>query len=133
MDSNPAQTTKPTFEDVRQLFKKWRKERQQRSPVPEDLWVSAINLFPEYSISAISKDLRLQYSALKKRVNALRSEHVPESLTSHAFIELGLQTPISAAECIMETESRDGSKMKINIKGGGGVDPLDFFRIFLGR
>jgi hypothetical protein len=133
MDTKLAPTTKPTFEDVRQLFEKWRKERQQRSPVPEDLWVSAINLFPEYSISAISKDLRLQYSALKKRVKALRSDHVPESLTSHDFIELGLQTPISAAECIMETESGDGSKMKISIKGVGGVDPLDFFRIFLGR
>ena len=133
MDTKPAPTTKPTFEDVRQLFEKWRKERQQRSPIPEDLWVSAINLFPEYPISAISKDLRLHYSTLKDRVNVLRSGLVTESATSHAFIELGLQTPISAAECIMETESGDGSKMKINIKGGGGVDPLDFFRIFLGR
>lgn len=66
----------PNLEQVQQLFESWRQPRNKRTRIPQNLWEAAVTLSEEYSIYHLSKALRVNHSALKKRVS---SSHTPES------------------------------------------------------
>ena len=57
-----------SLSEVKEQFKTWRKTRKNPRPIPEKLWVAAVSLTANHSISQISKELVVDYSALKKRV-----------------------------------------------------------------
>jgi hypothetical protein len=133
MDQQFIPTTKPTIEDVRQRFEHWRESRKHRTPIPESLWEGAISLCADHSIYRISRSLRLDYNALKRRVCYSHSENLSESVTSSAFVELDLKASLPEAECLVEREDKDGAKMKMHIKGRLCLDPLEFMKVFLGQ
>jgi hypothetical protein len=58
-------TPRPTISEVKEQFKTWRKTRKSPRPIPEELWAAAVSLTADHSISQISKELVLDYSALK--------------------------------------------------------------------
>ncbi|WP_153306384.1 hypothetical protein [Desulfopila sp. IMCC35006] len=47
--------------EVKTKFAAWRKKKQDRKPIPEQLWDSAVSLVRRYSIYKISKALDLCY------------------------------------------------------------------------
>jgi hypothetical protein len=133
MDQQFIPTAKPTIEDIHQRFEHWRESRKHRTPIPESLWESAVSLCTGHSIYKISRSLRLDYNALKKRVYYSHPESLPESVTSSAFVELDLKASLPEAECLVEREDKDGVKMKMHIKGRLCLDPLEFMKAFLGQ
>ena len=128
MDQQFIPTAKPTIEDVRQRFEQWRESRKQRAPIPERLWESAASLCAAHSIYKISRSLRLDYNALKRRVCYSHPESLPESVASSAFVELDLKASAPEVECLVEREDKDGLKMKMHIKGRLCLDPLEFMK-----
>jgi len=54
-------------------------------------------------------------------------------VTASAFVELDLKASLPAAECLMEMEDKEGTKMKMHIKGRLCFDPLEFMKVFLGQ
>ena len=122
-----------TLDQVCQQFEYWRQTREKRCPIPEQLWHAAESLYPEHSLYHISKALRLNYTDLKQRIEQKQSAFIPPSIHSTEFIELNVNSPIPPAECIVEMEDPYGSKMRIHVKGGAGLDLLELGRIFLGR
>lgn len=133
MNQQYITTAQTTLEDVRHLFEQWREGRKHRTPIPEELWAKAASLSVNHSIHKISRSLRLNHSALMKRVCSSRTEDLPDPpqrMTSHAFIELGMKASIPDAEYIMVREDLNGSKMKMHIKGNTGIDPLCLIRAF---
>ena len=56
------------LEGLRQRFERWRGTRKVRSRIPEPLWASAVKLATRYGIHRTAKALRVDYYALKKRV-----------------------------------------------------------------
>ena len=133
MDQQFIPTAKPIFEEVRQRFEHWRESRKHRTPIPESLWEGAVGLCADHSIYKISKSLRLDYNALKRRVCYSHPERLAESVTSSAFVELDLKASLPEAECLVEMEDKDGAKMKMHIKGRLCLDPLEFMKAFLGQ
>ncbi len=132
MDQQFIPTAKPTLEDVRQRFEQWRESRKHRTPIPESLWEGAVALCADHSICKISRSLRLDYNALKRRVCYSHPESLPKFVTSSAFVELDLKASLPEAECLVEMEDKEGAKVKMHIKGRLCFDPLEFMKAFLG-
>lgn len=133
MDQRFIPTAKPSIEDVHQRFEQWRESRKHRTPIPESLWEGAVSLCADHSIYRISKSLRLDYNALKRRLCYSHPESLPEPVMSSAFVELDLKASLPEAECLVEMEDKDGAKMKMHIKGRLCLDPLEFMKAFLGQ
>ena len=68
MESKNHSTPRPAISEVKEQFKIWRKTRKSPRPIPEKLWAAAVSLTAKHSISQISKELVVDYTALKKRV-----------------------------------------------------------------
>ena len=124
---------KPILEEVRQQFEQWRESRKHRTPIPESLWKGAVSLCADHSIYRISRSLRLDYNALKRRIGHCRPEHFFKPVTSSAFVELDLKASLPEAECLVEREDKDGAKMKMHLKGRLCLDPLEFMKAFWGQ
>lgn len=67
---------------VHRALETWRKTRQHRQPIPEDLWMKLAVLARSHGVSPVSQALRLDYYSLKRRVN----ERMPTS----DFVEVKL-------------------------------------------
>lgn len=116
------------MEKARQQFELWRKTRPTSSPslpIPERLWALAIRLAGAHGINPTALALRLNYNALKQRVNAAdsaitrnRSRKSPSQASRHSrsatFVEL---TPsvASFSICTLELENAQGAKLKIQL------------------
>jgi hypothetical protein len=132
MDTRPLPNL--TIEEVQDQFADWRKTRKTRGPIPESLWEAALALAKDHSINEISKALRLNYMALKERVQAYRSVCLPEAVAQPAFLEFApLGRSMPSSECSVEMEDMNGTRMKICFKGHTGLDLLELAKVFWGQ
>ncbi len=116
----------PDIAEALEQFKKWRRTRKSRKPIPEDLWQSAIKLSKIHSVNKISKELSLNHTALKKRV-------YDSEIISSSFIEIDIPSPplqISVSECVVEMVDVNGAQMKMYFKGEAGIDLLELGKAF---
>ena len=128
MHQQSAPATKPSIEDIKRQFEHWRETRTKRTPIPKHLWASAISLAHDHSICKIAKTLRLDYNHLKRRVQAEQTQETIQPGPS--FIEFEFTSSWPLTEYHLETEARDGSKLKMQLKGPGLPDPLDILSTF---
>ena len=122
-----------TLEQVCQQFEYWRQSRKKRGPIPEQLWQAVESLYPGYSLYHISKALRVNYTNLKKHIASNQRASTAPALNQAEFVELKINPAIHPAECLVEMEDRWGTKMRMHVKGGAGLDLLALGRIFLSR
>ena len=131
-DTNPTEVSAitPTLEQVRQCFESWRQRRKKRTRIPQSLWQSAIALSGEYSICHLSKALRVNYTTLKNKVeNTNPPEEHPANILPASFIEI--PAPIAPSlEATIEMIKRDGSVMRMHIKGSGCSDLIELGKAF---
>ena len=60
MDKQNTSAPQLTLEEVSAHFKHWRQiRRNRREPIPKKLWQQAAELSRQYSVSSVSKELRL--------------------------------------------------------------------------
>jgi hypothetical protein len=130
------------MESVRRRFEVWREKRRPRSPIPIQLWRSAVVLAREYGVSKTSGILHLDYYALKKRVESGRDGSGPRTpkaeatSTTPSFVELIAPSPSMArdgGECIVELEDATGVKMRIHLQGKVLPDVAALAGVFLNR
>ncbi len=125
------------LEAVRRRFELWRGKRQRGERIPERLWRAAVGLAAAQGLCSTARALRLDYYALKKRVEAAgpgdapaRATPLRKALVSNAsraresaldpgptFVELTPLEPSGASECIVELEHPRGTKMRIRLSG----------------
>jgi hypothetical protein len=102
-----------TLEEVQARFTAWRSRPQRARRIPDELWDAAVRLCAEHSVCKVSRALRLDYNALRKR--SLKSE---ETQPPAAFVELG---PLwGAGEVLIECTDRHRGQLRVHCKG-----PLD--------
>jgi hypothetical protein len=83
--------------------------------MPESLWALAANLARQHGLARIARFVRLDYYALKERVESLdRDSGAAEKPT---FIELQSVPAAPVTECTIELEDSKDSRMRIHIKG----------------
>ena len=129
MASKNYPTPRPSLSEVKEQFKIWRRTRKSPRPIPDKLWQAAVCLTATHSISKISKELVLDYSALKKRV-PIKKKDSAASMSPPGFIELNLEPPAAASECIVEMQDILGSKMRMHFRGKTDFDLLELAKAF---
>ncbi|KJR99957.1 MAG: hypothetical protein VR65_14760 [Desulfobulbaceae bacterium BRH_c16a] len=119
-----------TLTEVQSRFAAWRKTKQHRSRIPEELWTAAVMLNQEHSLCKISKALSLSYTDLKERAAKFQNTlDVRSASLSMNFIPIDI-APSHAAECIVEMEHRNGNKMRMHFKGQVDLDLQSFAESF---
>lgn len=96
------------LQTVSDAFEQWRRARQKRDRIPEELWRAAVDLSASYPTFRIARTLRLNYTQLKERIH----ERVGESMSSQ-FVEVKVPSLFSASPCVMELRSPSGFELKI--------------------
>ena len=124
----------PQIESVRQRLERWRRNRKQRSPIPEELWASAAELARRFGLAKIARALRLDYYSLKERIEAAGDRPGGCQVNVRpAFVELVPQPTTAVSECTVELENPSGARMRIHLRGTALPDLTDlsdsFWRI----
>jgi hypothetical protein len=129
MASKNYPTPRPSLSEVKEQFKIWRRTRKSPRPIPEKLWQAAVSLTATHCLSQISKELVLDYNALKRRVTT-RKKNTAAKMSPAGFIELNLEPPAAVSECIVEMQDNLGAKMRMHIRGKTEFDPIQLAQAF---
>jgi len=89
-----------------------------------------VKLAKAYGVCRIARTLRLDYNALKKRINAANPQDSSGQRPATAFVELVPPQRAGLPECIVELEDPRGAKMRIHLKGAEGPDLAALSRSF---
>jgi hypothetical protein len=116
----PRKTDTLTVEDVQVRFEDWRQKRQERTPIPVELWAAASELARRYGVNRTAAALHLDGGKLKRRM-AVAGTTTAKRLLPPAFVELIAPRTTSLAECTIELEGRQG-KLRIHCKGTPAAD-----------
>jgi hypothetical protein len=120
-----------TLDELSEQIELWRQTRKTRRPMPEHLWQAAASLSKKSSLQKVSKALRLNYAALKKRVHPDEKDLRVSNQMPAAFIELGFsQQPPPTSECIVEMQDSCGAKIRMHFRGKTDLDLLELGKAF---
>lgn len=122
-------TPEQHLSEVKEQFREWRRTRKSPRPMPKELWQAAVSLSASHSIRQISRELVIDYSALKKRAQDKKKKAAAE-VSSPDFIELGFAPPRATPECIIELEDNLGAKMRMHVKSKTDIELLEFVKSF---
>ncbi len=118
MKPGSCRPSRDLLSDVLRQFKDWRRSRRRGTRIPEALWRAAAEAGREHGVSKTSQALRLDYYALKERVELApekRSTAKPSSEIK--FLEIPLGAPSERPECILELEDGQGARLRVELQG----------------
>ena len=107
-----------------QRFATWRRKRVAGQRIPKSR-KSAVQVATQHGVSRTAALLKLDYYALKKRV-----EHASSSDPSSTFIELPPVSLAMMSDCVIEWENAAGARMRVQMKGQIAPDVLALSRSF---
>jgi len=116
-----------TIDEVRARFEEWRKNRQGKSPIPDELWSAAVQLARRDGINRTAAELHLDGGKLKR----LMVEKTTTAKPAPAFVELLTPRAISIPESTIELEGRHGT-VRIQLKGASASDLASLSRALWG-
>jgi hypothetical protein len=99
----------------------FRSTQKRRTKLPESLWQAAVELARQYGVYPVAHALRLDYMGLKKRLGV---PIVRRKATKPAFVEL----IAPQEECVVEFESPNGNKMRVQWKASTPHDWASLLR-----
>ena len=115
------------IERVRSQFEDWRPHKgNRRDRIPERLWSAAAEAAQRHGVHAVSRAVRIEHSALRRRVQTARSM----GNDATAFIEMDAAS--GSVGCIIELEKGNGARMRICVHDGAAVDWSRMKEAFLG-
>ena len=131
-------------EDVEQLRRRLAEFRQThaaRSRPPEELWAEAAKLARRDGIPATARALRVERPSLQKwtdrfeprsstKVRKSWRRQRPGGSGAPAFVELLAASTGAATSCLVEVESRQGSKLRFELKGMAISQLAELMRAF---
>jgi hypothetical protein len=106
-----------TIDEVRAHFEEWRKNRQGKSPIPDELWSAAVQLARKDGVNRTAAELHLDGGKLKRLMVGKTTRGKP----APAFVELLTPRAVSIPECMIELEGRHGT-VRIQLKGASASD-----------
>jgi hypothetical protein len=114
-------------------FERWRGRRTVGTRIPEDLWRAAAEVGREHGVSKTALRLRLDYYALKERVESApeeRSAVGQPSVRGKGFVEIPLCAPPATPECVLEIEDGQGARLRVELKGAAVAELETLARTF---
>jgi hypothetical protein len=86
-----------------------------------------------YGTSRTARALRVDYYALKKRVEgapAVTASKTHEKASGATFLEVPPPVWTGSGECTLELEDAGGAKLRVHLKGFGAPDLVELSRSF---
>jgi hypothetical protein len=126
------------IEALKNRLNTYRKQRQGRRCLPENLWMQAAGLARQYGLSRVQRALRLNYYDLLQRMEALPALTVEAASalpkhTTPAFVELKVpHTSLANGATILELEDRTGRKLTVRLAGENGMGLVELARALWG-
>jgi hypothetical protein len=108
-----SRTRLPTVEEVGARLEQWRRNRQGRAAIPDELWSAAIEVARRDGVNRTATALRLNGGKLKRRMMA--ADGVAKRAAS-SFVELIASGAGALAQCAIELEGRRG-RIRFELKG----------------
>ena len=108
----------------------WRRTRRLGARIPESLWDLALELAARHGVSRTAIVLRVDYYALKKRLDVQTPPRRVDSAAAPAFVELPPPPLATADGCVIEFEKASGAKMRIELRGSQVPDLAAIGRSF---
>lgn len=109
--TTPRDSLPPRLAALCDRFEDWRSTRTGADRIPETLWKAAVACAERFGPCLTARALRLDYNSLKRRIAAASGE-----VASASFVEILPPGGIPASECIVEVESREGTKLRIHLR-----------------
>jgi len=130
--------------ELRERVEEWRRRREKRGAMPEELWAAAVDLARRDGVYRAARALRVDYATLKWRVaeaEAGAEQQSPDGVDEHTpqsggFVELVGPQPLELPLPLgMEVELSDGegARMTVRVPRDIEVDVAALTRAFLGR
>ena len=115
------------IERVRSQFEEWRAQKSGRDRIPERLWSAAAEAAERHGVHAVSRAVRIEHSALRRRVQAASrgASDAPRFLEMENIAAGGIG-------CIVDLEKSNGTRMRICVHDGAVVDWARMKEAFLG-
>ena len=119
--TTPARPTQ--LRRVCRAFEHWRRTRPRRSAIPVSLWTLAVEHAHAVGVHATARRLRLDYYALKQRVETAAAG-APRASAGPAFVEVvpAGPTPTRISECVIDLADARGVTMRIRLTGPAVAD-----------
>lgn len=111
--------------EVQRDFDAWRSTHRRRTPFPESLWAAATAAASEHGVYRTAKLLRLDSSALKRRMPGTAPVAIPAAPT---FVELLASGGSPPPECILEIERPRHGKLRLELKAWRATDVTEVVR-----
>jgi len=120
-----------SLSEVRAEFERWRRDRPRGTRIPEPLWRAAAEAGRDHGVSKTAQELRLDYYALKERVESAGEERSAcEQPPERGFLEIPLCAPSTTPECVLELEDGRGARLRVEIKGAALAELETLARTF---
>lgn len=110
-----SKTPTVSLEEAKARFEEWRRNRQGKAAIPDELWAIAVEVAGKEGVSRASTELHVEWNHLKRRMAA--ASGASRQTASPAFVELAAP-PVTqlVPECTIELEGRRGN-LRICVKG----------------
>ena len=122
---------------VQRKIEKWRRTREKRTRMPEELWSAAVELGRAHGVWRIAQELKVRYESLKERVVAANAGETKRGRSGHGDAELVEVLPgwmdAGGPQCIVEQQDRGGATMTIRLTDAGAVDVAALMETFWRR
>lgn len=110
---------------LQQQLDQWRGAQKGRTKLPESFWQSAVDLAKLYGVFRTAQPLRLDYTRLKQRLIGAPPQR---KLPRPAFVELVRPQPAEMEGCVIEFESAQGGKMRVQWRSNTPPDWTNLLR-----
>ena len=133
MDAKKTRNVPARLERLRRRFERWRRAREVRGRIPEALWTAAVKLAAEYGTHRTARALRVDYYALKKRIEgtpAVTASEPAGEAVGATFLEVPPPVWAGSGECTLELEDAGGARLRVHLKGFGAPDLAALSRSF---
>jgi len=95
----------------------WRSTTSVGARIPGDLWSRAVELAASHGVSKVAATLRLDYTGLKRRLQALAAPPPVPTASPPAFMEMLLGLPSSGPGCVLALSDARGRSLRMSGPG----------------
>ena len=110
---------------LQQQLDQWRGAQMGRAKLPESFWQAAVDLAKHYGVFRTAQPLRLDYTRLKQRLTGTAPQ---PKFPRPAFVELVRPQPAEMEGCVIEFESAQGAKMRVQWRSSVPPDWTNLLR-----
>jgi hypothetical protein len=121
------------LEQVRRRFEEFRGTQTRRVRLPETLWQEAGEMARRYGVNVVAHELHLDYSKLKREMGKQDQADVSrKKIQPPAFVELIGGAPSGMTSCLVEMETAQGGKLRLDMKAMATAELAGLIRAFMG-